>query len=325
MSIRPILPFLFLALLCASCEEVLEFDIDPGDRQLVVNALPCTDSTLFVNVTYSRFFIDNQPFPPADGATVSVDINGVPTSPTSHDGANWWFPYTAVAGDLLTVHVSLPGHDPVSGTTRVPALPNMQAPIAEIDTLQPINSGDILFTLSDPADQQNYYYIYVEEYDSGSRWNQWESRWDTIDTVIHSYFNCLDLQVTDPAVNSSLGLMGYFNGLLFTDSLINGQAHEMKISLMMFKDTAENPIQRHYTLVVQSLSHEAFRYIKDVQQSQSVTQFFAEPAQVYSNLDGGLGIFAAIAIRRYPLQFVFKQQEDPIPQNKNKNISKAKP
>ena len=184
----------------------------------------------------------------------------------------------------------------------------MQAPIAEIDTLQPINSGDILFTLSDPADQQNYYYIYVEEYDSGSRWNQWESRWDTIDTVIHSYFNCLDLQ-----------------GLLFTDSLINGQAHEMKISLMMFKDTAENPIQRHYTLVVQSLSHEAFRYIKDVQQSQSVTQFFAEPAQVYSNLDGGLGIFAAIAIRRYPLQFVFKQQEDLIPQNKNKNISKAKP
>ena len=63
------------AMLC-SCEKVMEFDIEESDRMVVVNALPSTDSLLFVNITYSRFFLDNQPFTAVTDATVSIEVTG---------------------------------------------------------------------------------------------------------------------------------------------------------------------------------------------------------------------------------------------------------
>ena len=143
------LPIL-LAVLFASCEKVVEFDIEDTERQVVVNALPCADSTLFVNVTYSRFFLDNQPFTPVANATISIDANGVTYAATNRDGANYIFPYQAAAGDTLTVHVAVPGHDEIIGGTRIPPLPAMDSLTAEIDTLQPITAGNISFNLDDP-------------------------------------------------------------------------------------------------------------------------------------------------------------------------------
>ena len=303
------IPILLAVVLCCSCEKVLEIDIPDSERHVTVNGLPCADSTLFVNVTYSRFFLDNQPFIAIDNATVSIDINGIRRDATTHDGANYLFSQTATAGDTLTLRVCVPGRDTVVGGTRVPSLPDMPIPLAEIDTLQPISLGDVSFTLTDPIDERNYYQIYFLERDSGSRWNRWEERWDTIDTVIHPYFSCLDLEITAPEVNVAQGLMNYFNNLLFTDSLINGTDYDITVSIPMLKDTAEHPIQRTYTLVVQALSPEAFRYKKEVAEAQSVSQYFAEPALIYSNLRGGLGIFAAIAKRVFPLTFTYKEPE----------------
>ncbi len=301
---------IIVLLLLASCEEVVEIDIGEGERMVVANALPCVDSSLSVNLTYSRFFLDNQPFVAVDGATLYVDINGTRYDESSREGANHFFNYVVNSGDTMTLHVETPSRESIFGGTRVPALPAMTVPIAEMDTTQPITTGDIIFTLSDPADQENNYYLYVVERDSGVKWNRWEEKWDTIDTLYHAYFNCLNLEITDPTVNSSEGLMNYFNSLLFSDKLINGKDYEVKVSLMMPKDTAEHPLQRDYTLIVESLSKEAALYIRDVNAAQSLGQYFAEPTRIYSNLHGGTGIFAGIAKRTYPLLFVYKVIEE---------------
>lgn len=300
-----------ILLLLTSCEKVLDFDVDELEPLVVVNSLPCTDSQLFVSVTRSRFFLDNSPFPPAEGVTLELQVFGGPTLfPTHHDSAYHFFNYIAQPGDSLTLRVNVPGRDPIVGSTRIVPLPDMQPPSALIDTLQPIPLGDIAFTLTDPADTRNYYYIYVMERDSGSRWNRWEAKWDTIDTVRHAYFNCLNFQVTDPSVNLSAGMMGYFNELFFIDSLIDGQATDITVSLLMFKDTAEHPLLKEYTLVVESLSPDAFRYIKEVKAKQSATSYFAEPTRAFSNLSSGIGIFASVARRLYPLTFGYKEPDD---------------
>ncbi len=298
-----------MAMNLASCEKIVDFDIEQTERHVVVNAFPMCDSLLFVNLTYSRFFLDNQTFLPVDNATVSIDVNGTTFTSASRNGANYLFNYTAAANDSVSLRVSVPGHDVIVGGTRIPDFPQMLPPVAEIDTLQPITQGNIIFTINDP-DAENYYYVYIMQRDSGSRWNQWESKWDTIDTVRHAYFNCLNHEVTAPEVNSIEGLMDYFNALLFTDANINAQNYELTLSLMMLKDTAQNPIMHEYTLVVESMSREAFRYTKEVLASQGLASYFAEPAQIYSNLSSGLGIFAGIARREYPLTFTYKEQEE---------------
>lgn len=293
---------LFVAiLLSAACERVVEFDADDIERMVVVNGLPCTDSTLFVNITYSRFFLDNQAFVPVDNAIVTVDVNGTTIASSTRDGANYYFNYTAAAGDTMTLSVSVPGHDEVRGGTRFPALPCMTTPTAEIDSTLPITAGVVSFTLSDPSKMENYYNIYVMERDSGSQWNQWEARWDTIDTVIYSYFNCMNYEITSPEVNCTMGMVNYFNQLLFKDSLIDGKDYEITLSLIMLKDTAEHPLMRQYSLVVESLTPEAYQYWKEVMNAHGIGQYFAEPSRLFSNLHGGLGIFAALSRRVWPL------------------------
>lgn len=300
---------LVAVLVAVSCEKVVEFDIKDSDRYVVVNALPCVDSTFFANITYSRFFLDNQPFQPVTDATVTVDVNGVTYSSTGRDGTNYLFPFRAASGDTMTLHVSVPGRDPVVAGTRVPVLPAMLPPLAEIDTLLPFNTAEITFTLSDPAGD-NYYYIYLTERDSGRQWNQWEERWDTIDTVITPYFNCLNFEITSPEVNSIEGFMKYYDRLLFTDKLIDKQDYEVKLSLMMLKDTAEQPLFKEYSLVVEALSPEAFQYTKEVLAAQGMGSYFTEPRRIFSNITGALGIFAGIARRHYPLTFTYKEAEE---------------
>ena len=300
----------FLVLLFASCEKVVEFDIEQTEPSVVVNALPMTDSLMFVNITYSRFFLDNQTFRPVTDATVSVDINGTPLTLDQRDGANYGCTYRIAGGDSLVLHVQANGKT-ITGATRAPLLPAITIDSAIIDTLQPFTTGGISFTLDDPAAVRNHYLVYISERDSGTRWNRWEERWDTIDTVVHSYFNCLNREVTDPAVNRAEGMMDYFNQLLFSDSLIDGQQYSLTLAIPMLRDTAEHPIERSYTLVVESLSPEAFRYIVAVGKAQGIGQYFAEPARIYTNLSGGLGIFAAIARREYAITFTYKQPEVP--------------
>lgn len=305
---RLLLLFL-VSLLASSCEKVVEFDIQDSDRYVVVNALPSTDSVFFANITYSRFFLDNQPFMPVTNASVSLDINGTTTSFSQRDGANYFFGYRAMAGDTLTLHVNVPGREEIIGGTRQPALPDMTTPSAILDTLLPFNTAEISFTLTDPAGK-NHYNIFISERDSGIRWNQWEKKWDTIDTVYKTFFNCLNDEITSPVVNVSEGLMKFYNQLLFNDSLIEGKICDTKLSIMILKDTAEHPLLREYTLVVESLSPEAFRYIKEVKEAQSMGGYFAEPRRLFSNLSSGIGIFAAIAHRQYPLTFTYKQPEN---------------
>ena len=293
----------------ASCEEVIDVDYDDSQRLVAVNGLPMTDSTVMVNITWSRFFLDNREFEAVDNATVTLDVNGTLYAAAQASGANHWFGYNAAGGDTLTVHVMVPGHDEIVGGTRQPYLPDITTPLAQIDTLQPFTMGEVSFTLTDPVGA-NYYYVYISERDSGSRWNQWEKKWDTIDTVRNAYFYCLNREATAPEVNSAAGMMDYYSKLLFKDSLIDGTALDMLLAIPMLKDTAEHPIQRDYKLIVESFSREAYRYTIEVMEAQSGASYFAEPRRIYSNLSGNTpGIFAGIAHREFPLTFTYKQPE----------------
>ena len=296
-----------LTLALSGCEEVVDFEITDSDRYVAVNALPCADSTLYVNLSYSRFFLDNTPFQPVSNASITMTVNGTALASPTRQGSNYTFGYFLNGGDSLYMTINIPGRLPISTYTHIPNNPAIGNFKAEIDTLQPITAGEMSFTLTDESNLRNYYYIYVSERDSGTQWNRWENKWDTIDTVRHTTFSCLDLAVTDPSVNLSMGIIGYYQSLLFSDSLIDGEVHDMLLSIPMLKDTAEHPIQRDYTLVIESLSPEAYRYRVDVSNAHSATSYFSEPTNPYSNITGTIGIFAGIAIKKIPITFTYKE------------------
>ncbi len=294
---------LLLSLFC-SCEKVLDIGTLSEERFITVNALPCADSQMFVNITYSRFFLDNSDFETVDDVYVVLYSNGVEMISTQQDCANHFFDYTVKEGDSISLLITIAGRNDITGSSHVPFFPDMSVPLTEVDTTQPFTMGDINFTLNDRAGESNYYRIYVDERDSGSRWNRYEERWDTIDTTVHPFFVCLNSEITSSAVNVTEGFMNYYNSLLFSDSLIEGLNYDIKVSLTFLRDTSEHPLLRQYRIVVESLSPEAFKYFRDITSMGGIESFFAEPSAIFNNLSGGaIGIVAGIARREVYVSF----------------------
>ena len=77
--------------------------------------------------------------------------------------------------------------------------------------------------------------------------------------------------------------------LFFTDANINGRGHEVALSTELYYNDRE--------LYLEITSYSRDRYLYEITADQYTDDPFesliAEPVQVHTNIDGGIGIFAA--------------------------------
>ncbi|MBR1792558.1 MAG: DUF4249 family protein [Bacteroidales bacterium] len=302
MKSRCILCMLLLALLCPSCEKVLDVDFEPSQRILVLNGVPSADRQLFVNFSYSRFFLDTRISHPVSGASVSVSVNGVSLSPSAVEGSNYFFPYTLREDDSIRVTAVADGHTLMAGT-YVPRMPKISNLVSFMDTTYSLRFGSVSFDLADHPDYPDRYRFVITSRDSGMRYNAYEERYDTIDTVRTHMFLCNDVLLSDASATEPLA--GYFySELLTSDSLFDGQTRHVTLLMLHTIDTNEVPPFLHqYTLDVETVTLDRYRYLTDLATSSSLLSAFTEPAPVHTNIQGGYGIFAGNARRVYPLDF----------------------
>ena len=302
----------FLSVFFASCEEVIPVDPDTSESQLVLNAVPSAGKQLSVYFAYSRYFLDNSNNHPVPDITMTISVNGRDYSrPDSVVRCNYWFPYTLQPDDSLAIRIDAGGHH-VSAHTYVPRLPQVENFTAIIDTSGTIGESVGLgafrlmalnFDLTDYPSHDDYYCITLEQRDSGSRYYEFLDRYDTVDTSFLTYFICLDRSLTAPEVAAIPGMGdAFFNRLLFSDKNIEGKTHNTGLMLLMLKDTTEiEPFVHQYTLHIESVTPERMRYLTDIATATSLMQIFSEPAGIYTNVTGALGIFAGNARRTYPI------------------------
>ena len=331
-----------LSLFVASCQKVVEFDVDQIPSQMVLNSLPSDGNRMFVNFSYSRFFLDTN-----SGAgigrsdmrlTVTNSLGTAVYTPDSVRRTNYFFPYTPVGGDSLRMEIKV-GDNMVRAGTKIPK-PLQTANFQTLNTWEmglSANSDTVLnlciisLDLSDYADEDNYYYIHVTEKDSGSRFSQLRQEFDTIDTVYNNImFMCMDNRLTSSDVLVSTPVLelpqGYtvYDRIIFNDRALNGTTKRISVILPILVDTNEVRDFRHeYVFHIESIRPERVRYLLDVATATSMTQMFAEPAGIYSNVtingEQGLGLFSGVSHQK----FEFKIDPWPYPENLN-NGSKNK-
>ena len=308
---RRIIPYLAAVLLLASCEKVLEFDINSSERQLVLNAVPSADSTLTVNFAYSEFFLDTTFDHPVSGADMVVNVNGTDYRPVRQQGSNYFFDYTLKEDDQLAIRVNTNGQQ-VTAQTYVPRQPQVADPVCYVDSSGTFNLLMVNFTLQDHPGYKDYYRIYVQQRDSGLYHRPYydsiepSRAYDTIDTVLSTYFCCFDNKLTAGNAAASQALGGYFySQLLTTDANIDGESHNVSLIVILTRDTNEvQPYRHDYTLHVETVTPDRYQYLQDQAQASSLMQLITEPAPVHSNVTGALGIFAGNAHKRFPLQVI---------------------
>lgn len=280
---------LIAALACAavlfSCEKEIEFKGEGKDPLLVVNAIVENDSVFKVYLERSFFFLSNEE--PDNkyietGATMkltNLSTGEVFTMTQSTYDNVYEFPFITTASTRYRIEVTHPDYPSVSSEiTTVPAVSLIDA-----DTSSYTEDGSLwkkaVLDWNDPAGE-NYYMLrlYYED-------------------PLYDYFYQMSFYTNDEVIGTSVGDpedngKSSFYELLFTDELFEGEHKELTLEFITYKGQVpeEDPI---YTYRLITMSKEAYLYYQSVNKSMSVGPF-SEPAKVYSNIDGGFGIFGSL-------------------------------
>lgn len=290
-------------ILLASCEKVIDVDPNAVNSKMVLNGIPSVNKDIFVYFAHSRFFLDTSNNHPANDVDMVVTINGTQYRPVKDSNCLYFFDYNVQEGDSLQISISAEGKQ-ITAATRAPRMPQIDLNAAYVNSDTSINLLMVNFTINDPGDYHNLYCFRLTERDSGAYYHPYWEFFDTIDTVYTNMFFCYDDALTASNAAASEMLYGYpvYTQLLTSDANINGTSHNTTLFMMLPRDTNEiQPFIHQYSLTVECVSPERYKYLQTVAAANNMMSLITEPPEVYSNINGALGIFCGTAKQTFPL------------------------
>ncbi len=319
--------FVFAAVLSfTSCENEIEFSGDEKASMMVINGFVSPDSVVKVHVSRSKFFLkDDSSFDNITTADVSLWVNNEMYEDMHHIGNGFYSgTYVPKKGDIIKVVASTNAFPNVNCSAEIPGA----IPVLSIDTVvKPINSFyninyrydpltgttvtdtigvtrnmnmQVKISFHDSLNYENYYLLVVRNkktYQSG-------------DVRKYSTFFTSDDMVfgNSSAEENLLGETAYNKYFEFNDELIDGKTYNLtfdqSISSSEYKivkpdggDVGVNFVVKSEMIVeLISITKSFYLYLKTVESGANVTDFFSEPVQIYSNINGGIGIFGGYNI-----------------------------
>lgn len=332
---------LMAAFAFASCQDPIDFYGDETNNLVVVNALAKEDSVFATSLYFSRFFLSNKPFEEIPNASLTLNVNGTDYTGSHQGNGNYGFNYIPHQGDSLTLTAIVPGHEPVSASTRVPKRP-MAKDFESSSELHYDGYGDyyysdyytyeIRFKLEDPDSERNYYRLKVRYNDTcyARTYHNYNYQTDTysdtvFDTLTNSntrhYYTIEDMYIVDNEVIGSVinaidgEAQGTYYGpeLIFSDDKINGQTHEIKLTMDQYNtynSYSSDPLWQHveFEVIIEALSEEYFYYLLTTQKqldNDEMAGIISEPTTIISNVKGGIGVLGATSCVVKPIRFQF--------------------
>jgi hypothetical protein len=304
-----------VTLLSISCTREIEFKGSITEPKMVINGVCCIDSLAAVEVSLSKAKYGNlQEFTRVTDARVFLHTDGHKTDQllAIDDSTGFYIGTTKIEqGKKYAITVEHDEYGKVnSNESATGKRVNIENAVLMPDSAQRVNTErlpDILCKIkfSDPVDEENFYRLLVS-YRFGRTYkrtdeNGIERKGITL-IDYHAYLE--NIESTDPVF-----MQGKTNDnmvfdestpryTLFTDELINGKQYELTFNLnksMLYKiadvDTSAEGFYR-VIIELQSISKDLYYYIKSIDGANNITEgLFAEPIQVYSNINNGIGIW----------------------------------
>jgi len=312
--------FLMLGILL-SCETEIPFNGTETNPVLVVNCLACTDSVIQATVSASRFFLSNEDqFLAVTDATVALYVNGVFTENLIHTGLGVYRSnYIPAEDDVVRLNVSATGFEPVWAENAFPNATTgfqIDSTITKTDTTPLLNGnsynsggggdygnpiwdtiGTTFYYLheykvrfSNPGGTPNYYRLVVHQQTLANGY-----------PLVNSYFSNFDDLVFGTKNNNLDGIfteskMDRYN--VFSDELIDGKTHTITFGYAQTFNTVSDSSykswtvgdERSVTIDLQAISKSYYLYLVSLKALESSDPFMSEPVQIYTNINGGLGI-----------------------------------
>lgn len=294
-----------VSFLCSCIKEVKFDDGEPLDKKVVVNSLFRPDSLMKINVSISsQMSEDNEK---VNNAVISLYKDGQYLLQPSHVGNGWYNTYHyPEVGAVYEVRVSVNGFDEVRGSSSVPQFPTF------LDSVYCKKVGNMVVE----GDPKIVYNTHLNFNDIDENNNYYE-------VFLGSLIFKVDDQ-TDPSLlmDSDLDISDHIPSLIFSNTLFVNQQKKLVINgLGSLFDSSSDPLvpepeTNPFPLHFHSVSEEYYQYRRSanrhfyLQNSNShlddpiTLLFMGNPVEMYSNIQGGYGIFAGYNANIFQVEYV---------------------
>lgn len=289
--------FSLLILALASCEKNIEVKVPKHESKLALYSVNKPGETFTATVSKSVGILDYNPNVDlhVTNAFVRLLDNGLVVDTLVYDPTEQQYKSDVLAemGHAYTLQATADE----TGTAYAMAGFTNNVGLSNIERIQnaKVNQNgepmdELVVTFSDPPASSDYYRV---SFTFGGM----------------TFYGCV--QSNDPSIeNPSDDLAGESclsaSGIYLSDNLFNGQQKSLHMfvdhyMLEPYIDEFGNII--HATLRFEYLSEDYFRYLKTYDFAQwNDGNPFAEPTNVYSNVNNGFGVFAIVGVSDYEIQ-----------------------
>lgn len=287
---------LFIILTFLSCQPE-NVDVPNTGRKIVINSLLETDSLIGANITTSAYIISDtafhNQFTDITNARALIYENGIFLDSLTYGFTYGYSPnnyhskrFYPKPGHQYEIKVDAPDKPEATAMTTIPGIVNIE----RIDTTRVILTNpelgasnidmvfDVVFT--DPANEQNYYLFF------------------TPGNPQYSTFQ-------DPTAEENLYSGSEQLGIAFSDQGFNGMQHHIMLTIngkgigYPFWDSNLYPPNSKTVLYFKlySITEDYYNYIQTyILYQQNYNNPLADPSQVFSNVQGGYGIFGGAGV-----------------------------
>lgn len=309
MRSKYILPLAFISIFifhaCETTEKIDDFPLRPS--QLVVNCFFSEASSWEFQVSKSLSVLDNAELKLINNATIKLfkDADLIETL-TEQDADGWYRSEKNLPemGREYSIEVSSPDFSNTllakELTPQPVSLTNVSVVISDSLFYEHTShdgrryhggrvEGNFNILFNDPAGIDNFYQLSIFYIDTSYNYN------DSLDYDIQR--KELSISSDDSSVENE----GDFSTkLLFNDYVFDGQTYQIKINFNEWR--ARKGRQYHFELI--SLNRSGYLYRKSIDDyNQARNDPFAEPVQIFCNIENGYGIFSGYSTNIYPASF----------------------
>lgn len=297
--------FSFFLLLFHSCQTVVELELPDKDPSLVLNCFFNPDSVFTAEISKSQYVLDNASIKRVNEAKVTLFEGSVWIEDLVNvsDGYYRSSNYIPLVGKNYSLVVEAPGYKTVNAQDFIPATTR----ILGVDTGSFFFESQQFFEMKirfkDPPEEENFYQLqlftknYFQNFDSAGN-----VFFDTTGYNQSLGFESHDLVFDD---------INWFgpSGAVFSDELFSKKGEYTVSVLTYLYGNPMDSLSKGYSadevkISLKSVSESYYKYVRSyLKYQQSHDNPFAEPVQVYNNINNGYGIFAGFSATSYIMKF----------------------
>ena len=271
----------FLFIFLTACELIVDIEVPFKEAQLTINSFFNADSLWTASLSINQGILDTSRARRIENGLIIIYEENIPVDTLTHivNGVYRSDNEKPMLGRAYEIRASASEYKPISGRSYIPMPSSVtKADITESITIDGYPESVIRVSFTDDPLVTNYYQIFLEA----------EQDWiDPFTGVIKSIRSRLSIESDDPIVqnNNDVG----YDGIFLRDILFNGGE-----GIVSFKTSSSNT--QFYPMIIVTLrtvSEDFYKYkITGSVHDNSSDNPFAQPVNVYKNIDNGFGIFA---------------------------------